>query len=322
MRGIPAPGEPLPNSQATRYFEWTRQYRGDGIEPEQDDPRTARLLMRAEAKELAGPPEPVHAVEEIDIDHFTARLYHADDTSRDVLVWMHGGGWMAGDADVYDTAMRALVNRAGCSVLSVNYRLAPEHPYPAGLDDCWTALNWATARFDNVAVGGDSAGGNLAAATALRARDHDVALALHILIYPVLDYRPESPSYAAFAKRYRRFAGVVDFGRTTAELIQHIWESYVPEVGHRYQPYASPLRARSLRGVAPALVVLAEHDILRQEGFDYVARLESDGVQVAVSHYAGQVHGFFHLPGSFPDALDVIVCTAEALRAAFSAPTE
>lgn len=313
-----APDEPVPNDQAMRYFEWTRRHRRYGVEIESDDPLIARLLMRDEAKELAGPPEPVHKVEDLHIDGVTARLYHASEDSRDALVWMHGGGWIAGDIDCYDTALRALANRAGCSVLSLDYRLAPEHLYPAGLDDCWKGLTWATSRFDKVAVGGDSSGGNLAAATALRARDHDIDLALQILVYPVLDYRPDSPSHAAFMDRYRRFAGVEDFGRTNAELIQNIWDTYIPEAGARHHPYASPLRATSLHGVAPALFLLAEHDILRQESFDYVARLEGDGVQVALRHYVGQVHGFFRFPGTFPDAMDAIQRSANALRSAFA----
>jgi acetyl esterase len=310
-------GEPVPTDQAVRYFEWARDHHENGAEL--DDPRTARRLVVDEARALGGPAEPVYEVEDFVIGSVPTRLYRPDGAAREVLVWIHGGGWIAGDIECYDTQARAIANRAGCSVLSFEYRLAPEHPYPAGLDDCWSVLQWAALNFDNVAVAGDSAGGNLAAAVALRARDSGVPVALQLLIYPVLDYRPDSPGYAEFVERYRHFAGIDGFGRTHAQLVQNGWLTYIPEEHRRREAYAAPFQAESLRDVAPALILIAEHDILRDECYEYADRLRADGAAATVHEYAGQIHGFFRLPGIFPDAIDAIDRSATALRAAFAA---
>ena len=209
------------------------------------------------------------------VDGVPARLYRPVGGERDVLVWFHGSAWMIGDLDFCDPVVRRLTNRARCAVLSVDYRLAPEHPFPAAIDDAWAATVWASERFRSVAVGGDSAGGNLAAAVALRARDHGIELALQVLVYPVLDNAAvESQSYADYRQRYRGFIGDPGFGDRHADGVRYIWEVYVPDPAQRLHPDASPMQAASLRGVAPALILTAEHDILRGEAEAYARRLD------------------------------------------------
>ena len=225
---------------------------------------------------------------------------------------------MLGDLDCCDAAVRALANRGGCAVLAVDYRLAPEHRYPAAVEDSWAATEWAAENFDSVAVGGDSAGGNLTAAAALRARDLGISLALQLLVYPVLDYRPDSAHYNAFRDRYREFAGIEEFGKQSQESIRRIWEIYIPDPARRGERDASPLRAASFSGLAPAMVITAEHDILTGEGQDYARKLQAAGVPAEIINYTGQVHGFFVLPWMMDDAQDAIARSGIALRRAFS----
>ena len=162
--------------------------------------------LRQEAYDLslagAGEPEQITSVEEISCSGVPAWLYQPAGNERTALVWLHGGGWMLCDPACYDTMARALANRAGCAVLSVDYRRAPEHRYPVATDDAWRATQWASGQFGQVAVGGDSSGGNLAAAVALRARDHGLRLALQLLVYPVLDADPNASYREDYAKRH------------------------------------------------------------------------------------------------------------------------
>ena len=168
-----------------------------------------------------------------------------------VLVWAHGGAWMHGDLDCTENVARALADRAGCAVLAIDYRLAPEHPFPAGFDDMWAALEWARGRYGRVAVGGDSSGGNLAAATALKARDTGVDLAAQVLVYPVLDSRDDTSEKREFAQRYQGFSGQPDYGRNTYLRLQHIWQAYVPDAAQRSNPYAVTDERHRPHGVAP-----------------------------------------------------------------------
>jgi acetyl esterase len=263
-----------------------------------------------------GLPEPVAVVEDLTVGGVPARLYRHGDDVRSVLVWLHGGGWMLGDLVCFDALYRALANRSQCAVLAVDYRLAPEHRYPAAIDDAWAATVWASQRFECVAVGGDSAGGNLAAAVALRARESGITLVLQLLVYPVLEYGVDTPSYEAFRKRYANFAGQEGFGASSRDGIRFIWDLYVPDPFRRQHQDAAPLRATSLAGLAPALIIEAEHDILRSEGEEYARRLKEDGGAVASHCYEGQIHGFFHMLGIMTDALDAIDKAADVLRRA------
>ncbi|WP_207400481.1 alpha/beta hydrolase [Actinomadura roseirufa] len=286
------------------------------------DPWTADIAaVRADTRErvlaVTGVPQPVVSVEAIDADGVAARLYRPTGTERAVLVWAHGGGWIHGDLDTADGVARALANKGGCAVLSVDYRLAPEHPFPAGLDDVWTAVEWARRAFDGVAVGGDSSGGNLAAAAALKARDGGVEIAAQLLVYPVLDSTPDTDYKIAFRRRYARFAGRPGFGPDTYRRLEHIWETYVPDPALRASPYASPLHASSLAGVAPATIITAEHDFLRGEAEDYAGRLRAEGVPAELREYAGQIHGFFEMLSVMSDARHAVGVAGDALRRAF-----
>lgn len=306
---------PVPNEQARKFLASQPQHE---TPIQETDVPARRAETRAECI-TGGPPEPAAVVTELSAGGVPARLYHPVGSERDALVWLHGGAWMLGDLDCSDATARALASQGGCAVLSADYRLAPEHRYPAAVEDSWAATEWATKQFDHVAVGGDSAGGNLAAAVALRARDLGIRLAFQLLVYPVLDYRPDSSAYHVFRDRYRGFAGIEEFGKKSQDTIRRIWEIYIPDPARRGERDASPLRAGSLSGLAPALVITAEHDILTGEGHDYARELDAAGVSVDVITYPGQVHGFFVLPGRMDDARDAIARSGAALRRSFSA---
>jgi acetyl esterase len=283
------------------------------------DLAATREQARAQAREFGGEAEPVAAVEEVSAGGAPARLYlpGEDRGARDVLVWLHGGGWTTGDLDSYDNLARALARRAGCAVLSVGYRLAPEHPYPAAIEDAWAATLWAADRFDQVAVGGDSAGANLAAAVALRAREANLPLAFQLLVYPLLDPGLDSPYVDAFVADYDELGEWRRFGATVRGGIGGAWEDYVPDRERRDEPDAAPARAASLAGLPPALFVFAEHDILRGEGEAFAERLSAEGVPVEVIRYPAQIHGFYPLL-AMADARDAVDASAAALQNAFA----
>lgn len=310
-----ADNRPVPCEQARAYVElWRAKPR-----PWERDLAERRAEALAEAAAASGRPEPVASVEQLLVDRVPARLYRPVGGERDVLVWLHGSAWMIGDLDFCDPVVRRLANHARCAVLSVDYRLAPEHPFPAAIEDAWAATAWASERFRKVAVGGDSAGGNLAAAAALRARDHGIELALQVLVYPVLDHAAvDSPSYAAYRQRYAGFGGDPGFGDRHADGVRYIWEVYVPDPAQRLDQDASPMQTASLRDVAPALILTAEHDILRGEAEAYAHRLVAEGVPVDLRDYEGQVHGFFNQLATMSDARDAIDTSAAAVARAFT----
>jgi acetyl esterase/lipase len=203
---------------------------------------------------FSGLAESVATIEDLDASGVAARLYQPRDDGRDVLVWFHGGGWVLGGLDDHDALACAVANRAGCAVLSVDYRLAPEHPYPAAIDDCWAATTWACERFARITVGGDSAGGNLAAAVALRAREAGVELALQLLVYPAVDPQLDSPFVTEFIARYTDFAGEAKYGENARLRLRHVWEMYAPDPTRRGTGRSTgarrrrPLRLRARRG--------------------------------------------------------------------------
>ncbi len=216
-----------------------------------------------------------------------------------VIVYYHGGGWVIGSIDEADTVARKLAERTSCAVVLAGYRLAPEHRYPVAVEDSWAALEWTGERLDGLAgagaplfVAGDSAGGNLAAVMALRARDRGgPPLAAQILIYPVTDADFDRPSYTDPANQVL----------LTREAMTWFWDHYAPDPARRAEADASPLRADDLSGLPPAVVLTAEHDVLRDEGEAYAERLREAGVAVNVMRHEGQMHGFFTLlllPGS------------------------
>jgi acetyl esterase len=232
------------------------------------------------------------------------------------LVFFHGGGFVICNLDTHDGPCRSIANAAGCIVVSVDYRLAPEHPYPAAAEDChaateWVAKNGAEFGIDTsrIAIGGDSAGGNLAAVVALMARDRGApSLRFQLLIYPVTDYAFETDSYRENAEGYL----------LTRDMMRWFWNLYVPDASKAAEPYASPLRAADLSGLPPALCITAEYDPLRDEGEAYAARLREAGVAATTSRYDGLFHGFFGMSAQIDRARDAVAEATAALRAALA----
>lgn len=261
-------------------------------------PGKARLQMRRLTRTLGPwlfgrPPADVSA-EDRTLAGVATRIYRpaAVPQPAPALVYFHGGGWVVGDLDSHDGVCRALARAAGRVVIAVDYRLAPEHAFPAAYDDAWAVTQAVHAQAAELglqstalAVAGDSAGGNLAAVVALQARETGLPLSAQLLIYPVLDCVDESPSYATFATGHF----------LTREAMRYYIRSYLPRVEDRRLPRASPLHAGSLAGVAPALVVTAEADVLRDEGLAYVEKLRASGVAVQHIDAPGMLHGFFNL---------------------------
>jgi acetyl esterase len=190
--------------------------------------------------------------------------------------------------------------------VAVGYRLAPEHPHPAAVDDAWTATAWAAERFAPLGVGGDSAGGHLAAVVARRARDRGLELALQVLLYPVTDHGCDTPSFRAHGTGTN----------LTAETMRWFWAQYLPDATLADDPEVSPLRAADLEGLAPALVVTAEYDPLCDEGEAYARRLREAGVPVTLSRYEGQIHGFLRMPAQIRRGREGLDEVARAVRAA------
>jgi acetyl esterase len=232
------------------------------------------------------------------------------------LVYFHGGGWVIGDLESHDGTCRELANAARCLVASVDYRLAPEARFPAAADDCsaataWVAQNAAALGVDRarIAVGGDSAGGNLAAVVALRARDARAPSLVHqLLVYPVTDCAFETGSYHDNAEGYF----------LTRDMMRWFWQQYLEKPEQGADPSASPLRAPTLAGVAPATVITAEFDPLRDEGEAYAKRLERAGVPVSLTRYDGMFHGFFGMGLAIARARDAVAQAAAELRKAFA----
>ncbi|MCC6362463.1 MAG: alpha/beta hydrolase [Bryobacterales bacterium] len=282
-----------------------------------EEGRAAALEMM---KSVCAAPEPVARVEDIRIPgpdaEIPVRVYTPESGARRPgLVFFHGGGWVLCDLETHDVACRAIARRAGAVVVSVDYRLAPEHRFPAAVDDCYAALEWAAANAGSldidprrISVGGDSAGGNLAAAVALKSRDErGPAVAGQAMVYPVTNLASfDTPSYEEFADGYQLTRASMEWFRN------HYLRG--PEDG--LHPYASPLLASNLEGLPPALVLTAECDPLRDEGEAFAGRLEKAGVDVTCTRYEGMIHPFFSLSGVCSRAFDSFQQVADFVRAA------
>ncbi len=237
-----------------------------------------------------------------------------DEAGLPIVAFFHGGGWVLSSVDGHDSLARRLAARSGAIVVSVDYRLAPEHPFPAPHDDCWAVTQWLAEHGAEIggdparlAVAGDSAGGNLAAGVALRARDEGLPLAYQLLIYPCIDTDWSRPSMVDNAEGY--------FLRT-ADMVW-FWDHYVP-AEHRENPYAVPMRAGRVDGLAPALVQTAEYDPLRDEGEAWAARLADAGVAVQMTRYDGVIHGFVGRWDQIALAAEAHDEAGRALRAALT----
>ena len=276
-------------------------------------PEQARALRAAR---LRAPVESIHDRREVDAGGVPARLYRPnDDPGLGLLVYFHGGGWVIGNLDSHDNLCRALANRAGVAVLSVDYRLAPEHRWPAAVDDSVAATVWAAAHADElgvdasrIAVGGDSAGGNLAAIVAL---GRSVPLRFQLLIYPATDAAGADDAHPSYVQN-------VDGPILSLAAMRWFYGHYLGDVPSPTDPRVSPLLAPagSLAGLAPAFVVTASHDPLRDEGEAYAHRLMDAGVPTTLTRYPGLFHGFVTFGDVMPVADAAVDDVAHSLRRA------
>lgn len=282
----------------------------------------ARRQMLEQSARRAGPQQPMPRVENHVIPgpagDLPVRIYHpasVDTAPLPILVYFHGGGWVLGNLDTHDVLCRALSRGAHAVAVSVDYRLAPEHPFPAAAEDAYAATAWTATHATELgadparlAVVGDSAGGNLAAVTCLLARERGAPhIAFQALIYPVIDhYDPGQPSY---------FQNADGYSLTRDGMIWY-WDHYLPNTNDADNPLASPLRAPDLRDLPPALVVTAEYDPLRDEGEAYAERLRAADVPVTLHRYDGTIHGIANLAGVLDAGKRMQEEVGTALRAA------
>jgi acetyl esterase len=268
--------------------------------PAPTDIVAALPAMRMQMRAVGGAFTRPDSVTTTDVEFGTCpgRLYRPDNASSDgLLVFYHGGGWIFGDLDTHDAMCARLSHEAACAVLAVGYRLAPEHPYPAGLDDCDTAYRWAEENaaslgFDvaRIAIGGESAGANLAAAVTLRRRARGEAQPLfQILIHPLTDFRFIAASIDTIEVR-----GI------SRDYMNQMRDMYLGADGDVADPEASPIRAESLADLAPAIVITAECDPIRDDGEAYAQALSAAGVETLSKRMPGLPHGFLFLPAEIP----------------------
>ena len=270
---------------------------------------------------LLPPPSDILHVEALTAEFFggsaPARLYRPAAAPDALIVYYHGGGWALGSLDEYDRPLRHLANLSGAAIVSVDYRLAPEHRFPAAVDDALGALEWAAEAVGELAspgarlfIAGDSAGGNLAAVAVQHARDRGLATAGQILIYPATEGDVDADYFSAFVPPI-----------LTREDIAYFYDLYAPAGVDRSDPRLAPGRGR-LAGLPPTLIVTAEHDLLTAEGRVYGGRLAAEGVEVEIIDYPGAIHGFFSLGGGTALGRKAAVDIAEFVRrqAARSAP--
>ena len=280
-------------------------------------PAEARALFLAAREVLALDPAPVAAVRDlVGPGGVPLRLYRGARTDAaallPVLVYFHGGGWVIGDIESHDSICRHIANAARCAVVSVDYRLAPEHKFPAAVDDCFAATRWVAAEGpllaidgERIGVGGDSAGGNLAAVVSLLARDRGAPrLSCQLLLYPATDASMRHPSIARFAEGFL----------LTRSTMQWFYDCYQRRPEDDADWRASPLRAADLSGVPPAFVLTAGFDPLCDEGVAYARRLQEAGVAVNHRHFADQIHGFLSAGKIIRAAVPALDEIAAALR--------
>jgi acetyl esterase len=296
--------------------EFLMQLAADGSKPITEmTPQDARGFF-AQLGALSGPGPELASVRDEELatadgSRFRLRVLVPPGEIRGLVVFYHGGGWVIGGIDENDALCRTLAVTLGATVVNVDYRLAPEHPYPAAPEDCWAALTWASRRMTEMAgrdvpliVMGDSAGGNLSAVIAQRAlRAGGPRIDCQVLIYPATDTDLDTDCYQDPENQLM----------LTTDAVRWFWDQYVPDHSARLDPDLAPIRAPSLAGLPPAIVLTAEYDVLRAEGEAYAERLRAAGVPVELRRFAGQMHGFFQLLNILPGSTDAIDFIAEQL---------
>jgi acetyl esterase len=275
---------------------------------------------RKQMLDLTAPVDPLLTVDKVENrsipgpdSEIPVRLYYPEGIPPfAVVVYFHGGGWVIGSLDTHHGVCHALAKKSGCLVVSIDYRLAPEHRHPAAVEDAYAATVWVAENADAIqadpqrlAVAGDSAGGHLAAVVAQMARDRQgPRLCSQILIYPITDFNFETPSYLNNADGYM----------LTRDLMRWFWNLYLATGEPADHPYVAPLRAKDFRNLAPALVITAEYDPLRDEGEAYAAKLQQAGVNVKSIRYDGMIHGFFRMTSRLDKANEALNEVAGELK--------
>lgn len=289
-----------------------------GIDPTSLQPAEVRALFDLPATEN---PDEVGSIDDRTLlgprGDIPVRIYTPEGVGPfPLLMYYHGGGFVIGNLETHDALCRSLCNQAECVVVAVDYRLAPEHKYPAAPEDCYAATLWAQKHAaelnglgDRLAVAGDSAGGNMAAVVCLMARDQGAPHISHqLLLYPVTDNSFETRSYLENAEGYF----------LTRLMMQWFWGHYLAQEEDGQQAYASPLRAEDLSGLPSATVITAEYDPLRDEAEDYSQRLLGAGVKTELIRYSGMIHGFLAFPDAIDDAKAGIATASNKLREALA----
>jgi acetyl esterase len=292
-----------------------------GLPAYQDlSPAAARIQML----EQSPPVDPLLSVQRVENrsipgpeSDLPIRLYYPEGASPfPVLVYFHGGGWVIGNLDTHHGFCHALAKASGCLIVSVDYRLAPEHRYPAAVEDAYAATKWVAengaliqADPERLAVGGDSAGGHLAAVVALMARDREgPRIDLQILIYPITDCGFDTPSYLENQEGYM----------LTRELMQWFWGHFIENEADAKHPYASPLQARDLSDLPEALIITAEYDPLRDEGEAYGKKLAAAGVKARLLRYPGMMHAFIRMIAYLDKAREALDEVSGTIREVFN----
>lgn len=268
-------------------------------------PEEAREMLEAVTNLSTADPVEVDDVHEDEANGVPVRVYEPDDAPATV-VFFHGGGFVVGSLDTHDALCRMIADESGLRVVSVDYRLAPEHPFPAAVEDAYEATQWAANEYEGaVGVAGDSAGGTLSAVVCLMSRDRGLPQVNHqTLIYPATAYDRPMESRSQNATGY------------FLEAADMIWflNQYIDSTVHTANPYAFPLRACSFEGVAPAHILTAGYDPLRDEGVEYARRLHEDGVDVTHTNYGSMVHGFLNMEAFVDRAYDGVEDIADEAR--------
>lgn len=302
------------DSQAKQLMDWiAAQYPPVYATPVEE----ARRNFRERTRLTDGAPEPVARIGDRAIrapqGDIPIRVYTPEGNETfPALIYFHGGGWVIGGLDTHQNLCCELARQGRLVVVAVDYSLAPEHKFPRAVEDCYAATQWVAAhanelRIDplRIAVGGDSAGGNLAAAVCLMARDRGgPRLDFQLLVYPVMDHNFDTASYHEYASGCS----------LTREAMMYYWDQYLSAKEDGQNPYASPLRAGDLRGTPPALIVTAEYDPLRDEGRAYAQKLQEVGVPVTLRHCETMIHGFLTMTGKIDEARRIRQEIAQTLR--------